>query len=379
MNRRTMKNSFPAFAGLELLSVAVVIVDSAQAVVFLNAAAEDNFGVSAKSVVGQKLQRLFPSSPAGNQALFNLLSSARDADKVVHEYDVLLETVSGAQLHCSLAATPQGDGSLVIEFGVHDQAYRIAKEARIVERQELNRELLRNLAHEIKNPLGGIRGAAQLLARELASVPSDAELQEYTDVIVKEADRLQALMDRLLTPHRMLKLARLNIHEVVERVRTLILAEFPAGISVVRDYDASLPDFIADRETLIQAMLNIARNAAQAMHGHGQVRLVTRIARQVTLAKKRYRHAIQVQIIDNGPGVPADLAEKIFFPLVSGRDGGTGLGLSLAQQLVSQHQGIIEFDSEPGRTCFTVMLPMRESEATLATGNGQEPVARAFL
>jgi two-component system nitrogen regulation sensor histidine kinase GlnL len=202
-----------------------------------------------------------------------------------------------------------------------------------------------------------------LLERELRGLDNEADLREYTQVIVNEADRLHTLMDRLLAPHRLPQMARLNIHEVLERVRTLVLAEFPAGVTVTRDYDASLPEFIADKEPLIQALLNITRNAAQAMHGRGEIRLVTRIARQVTLAKQRYRHAILVQIIDNGPGVPVALQDKIFFPLVSGRDGGTGLGLSLAQNFVSQHHGIIEFESAPGHTCFSVMLPVRESQS----------------
>ncbi|MBL8519351.1 MAG: PAS domain-containing protein [Betaproteobacteria bacterium] len=373
-----MTPPLPAYAGLELISAAVLVADARRTLVFMNTAAEDLFAVSCKSVAGQALQRLLPASPAGNQALFQLLATAVTEDKTVSGSELQLETAAGGHLHCAVAVSPLDDGRVVIELAARDQAWRIAREERILERQELNRELLRNLAHEIKNPLGGIRGAAQLLARELASVPSDASLQEYTDVIVKEADRLQALMDRLLTPHRRLKFERINVHEVVERVRTLLLAEFPSGLNVLRDYDASLPDFIADRETLIQAILNIARNAAQALAGHGQIRLITRIARQVTLAKRRYRHAIVVQVVDNGPGVPPDLAGKIFFPLVTGRAGGTGLGLSLAQQLVNQHQGLIEFESEPGRTCFTVVLPMREMDAIAQAPAPSDAQLRAF-
>lgn len=376
--KRLVTPPLPAYAGLELISAAVLVLGPRGVLQYLNTAAEDLFAASAKSVVGQALQRLLPASPAGNQALFQLLESAASEAKAISGSELNLESATGGHLHCSASVTPLEDGRLVIELVARDQAWRIAREERILERQELNRELLRNLAHEIKNPLGGIRGAAQLLARELASVPSDASLQEYTDVIVKEAGRLQALMDRLLTPHRRLKFERINVHEVVEHVRTLLLAEFPAGLHVVRDYDASLPDFIADRETLIQAVLNIARNAAQALNGHGQIQLVTRIARQVTLAKKRYRHAIVVQIIDNGPGVPPDLAGKIFFPLVTGRTGGTGLGLSLAQQLVNQHQGLIEFESEPGRTCFSVLLPMREVDAIAQAPAPTDAQLRAF-
>jgi two-component system nitrogen regulation sensor histidine kinase GlnL len=252
-----------------------------------------------------------------------------------------------------------GDARLVLEFRELQQQMKIAREEKILEQQEANRELIRNLAHEIKNPLGGIRGAAQLLERELG----DAELREFTQVIIKETDRLQSLMNRLLTPSRLPRVEALNIHEVTERVRTLLLAEFPGGLEVRRDYDTSLPDLEGDKEQLIQAILNVARNAAQATGGRGEIRLNTRIARQVTIARTRYRHAVAVSIEDDGPGVPAELADRIFYPLVSGRDGGTGLGLSLAQSFVSQHHGLIEFESEPGRTRFTILLPVRERAA----------------
>ena len=225
---------------------------------------------------------------------------------------------------------------------------------------QANKELIRNLAHEIKNPLGGIRGAAQLLAMELTS----RELTEYTQVIIHEADRLQALVDRLLAPHRKPHVVSdVNIHEVCERVRALILAEFPRGLAVRRDYDTSIPDFRGDREQLIQAVLNIAHNAAQALAERitdGDARLVmrTRVARQVTIGKQRFRLALELHIEDNGPGVPEDIQDRIFYPLVSGREGGSGLGLTLAQTFVQQHQGMIECDSVPGRTIFRIVIPL---------------------
>ena len=192
-----------------------------------------------------------------------------------------------------------------------------------------------------------------------------AHLREYTQVIIKESDRLQSLMDRLLMPHRTPKYAPTNIHEVLERVRSLLLAEFPRDITVQRDYDTSLPEFIGDREKLIQAVLNIARNAAQAMQEaatpNACIVLRTRVARQVTLAKKRYRVAIRLQIIDNGPGIPAEIRDRIFYPLVSGREGGSGFGLTLAQAFVTQHHGMLECESEAGRTCFTVQLPVERT------------------
>jgi two-component system nitrogen regulation sensor histidine kinase GlnL len=244
---------------------------------------------------------------------------------------------------------------LLIEFRHIEQQLRIERETQRMTQHEANRELIRNLAHEIKNPLGGIRGSAQLLEREL----DRPDLREYTQVIIKEADRLRVLMDRLLTPHRRPQVGTVNIHEVCERVRTLILAEFPEGIQIGRDYDTSLPDLHGDREQLIQAVLNVVRNAAQAMNGRGTIELRTRVARQVTLAKTRHKLALELQVVDNGPGIPEAIRDRIFYPLVSGREGGSGLGLTLAQTFVQHHHGVIEVESEPGRTCFHIMLPLQ--------------------
>ncbi len=230
----------------------------------------------------------------------------------------------------------------------------------MADQNEVNKELLRNLAHEIKNPLGGIRGAAQLLQMDM----TDKSLIEYTQVIIHEADRLQSLVDRLLAPHRQPHVrGTVNVHEICERVRQLILVEFPQGLTVVRDYDASIPEFQGDREQLIQALLNIAHNAAQALEeriADGSARLTfrTRISRQVLLGKTRHKLALQLHVIDNGPGVPDDIKDRIFYPLVTGRAGGSGLGLSLAQNFVQQHSGVIECDSEMGRTDFKLVIPL---------------------
>jgi two-component system nitrogen regulation sensor histidine kinase GlnL len=229
------------------------------------------------------------------------------------------------------------------------------REEHLIEQQKASRELIRNLAHEIKNPLGGIRGAAQLLEHELAN-PS---LKEYTQVIIKEVDRLRDLMQRLLTPHRTMLPTTVNIHEILERVRSLLTAEFPGSLAMRRDYDTSLPDLVGDREQLIQAVLNVARNAAQAMHGEGEIVLRTRVLRQVTLAKKRYRLALELKVIDNGPGIPETVRERMFYPLVSGREGGSGLGLTIAQNFVQHHHGTIDCVSQPGQTIFTIRLPVQ--------------------
>jgi two-component system nitrogen regulation sensor histidine kinase GlnL len=223
-------------------------------------------------------------------------------------------------------------------------------------------ELLRNLAHEVKNPLGGLRGAAQLLEAELP----EARLTEYTQVIISEADRLQALVDRLAAPQASpLQLELINIHAVCERVCALVQAEF-AHIDVERDYDASMPELRADMSRLVQALLNVVRNAAQILTQQSGQQLPhivvrTRIARQVILQRKQHRMVVVISVIDNGPGVPDEIRDKVFHPLVTAREGGTGLGLSLAQDLLQQHGGLVEFDSRPGHTEFRLMLPLELS------------------
>jgi two-component system nitrogen regulation sensor histidine kinase GlnL len=263
-------------------------------------------------------------------------------------------------VHVIVTQFERSEDLALIELVEIEQQARLDREERTLDQARVTKELIRNLAHEIKNPLGGIRGAAQLLELELP----DRSLSEYTRVIIHEADRLQALVDRLLAPHRRPHVvADVNIHEVCERVRALILAEFPRGLAVVRDYDISLPEFRGDREQLIQAVLNIAHNAAQALvvrrsAGDARIVLRTRAARQVTIGKQRYRLALELHIEDNGPGVPAEIRDRIFYPLVSGREGGSGLGLTLAQEFIQQHQGTIECESEAGRTLFKILIPL---------------------
>jgi len=249
---------------------------------------------------------------------------------------------------------------VLIELIEVEQQTRLDREERAHGLAQANKELVRNLAHEIKNPLGGIRGAAQLLAMDVQS----RELTEYTQVIIHEADRLQALVDRLLAPHRRPHVVGdVNIHEICERVRSLVMAEYPRGLTVERDYDTSIPEFRGDREQLIQAVLNIAHNATQALAeriaaGDAEIVLRTRVARQVTFGRKRFRLALELHIQDNGPGVPEAIRDRIFHPLVSGRENGSGLGLTLAQTFVQQHQGTIECDSVPGRTVFKLLIPL---------------------
>ncbi|WIM05147.1 MAG: nitrogen regulation protein NR(II) [Candidatus Nitricoxidivorans perseverans] len=348
------------FPGLDLLSSAVILLDGKLLIRHLNPAAENLFAVSERAWLGRPLAQLAGMPPTLAAALDNALSNnwsytghniavvpGGEGDHGNHGNDGPLH------LDCTVTPVDTGGARLLLEFRPIDQQLRAIREEREAVQQQANRDLIRNLAHEIKNPLGGIRGSAQLLERELP----DPRLREYTQVIIKEADRLQDLMQRLLSSHRAMQPTQANIHEILERVRRLIHAEY-AGVRVRRDYDLSLPELTGDREQLIQAILNIARNAAQSMNGQGEITFRTRALRQATIAKKRHRLALELQVIDNGPGIPEAIHDKIFYPLVSGREGGSGLGLTLAQSFVQQHFGGIEVDSRPGRTCFTILLPL---------------------
>ncbi len=345
------------FHSFDLLATLVAVVHSNGAVLFANAALEDALGISRRAIVGSNFSDNF-TEPVHLQ---KALHGAGGNEFAALRYDAWLKRLNHDALpvHVIVTQTEKAD-EIIVELLPLEQQARQDREERLAEQAQANKELIRNLAHEIKNPLGGIRGAAQLLEMEIES----RELTEYTQVIIHEADRLQTLVDRLLAPHRRPHLVGdVNIHEVCERVRSLILAEFPKGLKFVRDYDTSIPEFRGDREHLIQAVLNIAHNACQALSERiaaGDAKLVfrTRVARQVTFGKQRYRLALELHVIDNGPGVPDSIRDRIFFPLVSGREDGSGLGLTLAQTFVQQHHGLIECDSVPGRTDFKLLIPL---------------------
>jgi two-component system, NtrC family, nitrogen regulation sensor histidine kinase GlnL len=347
------------FSGLEHLASAVILLDDKHRVVYANPSTEVLFALSATQIHHSHISEVFLNCEILQIAIDNAVKN----NSPYREHEFALTTVRQHSFAVTCTVTPMdiGDTTLLLEFQQMDQQLRIAREERMLIQQQANSELLRNLAHEIRNPLGGLRGAAQLLEHELPN----PNLREYTQVIIKEADRLQSLMDRLLVPHRVPKYEPTNIHEVLERVRSLLLAESPNNIKIRRDYDTSLPDLIGDREKLIQTVLNIARNAVQAMQAAGtqnaEVIFKTRAERQVTLSRKRYRVAIKLQIIDNGPGVPLDIRDKIFYPLVSGHEGGSGLGLALAQTFITQHHGMIDCESVPGNTAFTILLPVEST------------------
>ncbi len=341
------------FAGLDLLASSVVVLDDRGYCSFINLAAEQLFELSTRAAKEQRFAQFFLDGAVIDQ-LFAEASAGAFSDKTL---DVQLERPGRPLLDLATSAVSleSDTGRLLLDFRENDRRKRVEREVRLLDSANANRELLRNLAHEVKNPLGGIRGAAQLLEAEHPGI----SIREFTQIIIKEAGRLDQLVDRLLAPHRHARrMTSVNIHEVCERIRSVLGAEFGPSLEITRDYDASLPEFSGDREQLIQALLNIARNAAQAMKGKGELRLMTRIARQVTITPHRHKLALDLHVIDNGPGIPEQIKERIFFPLVSGREGGTGLGLSLAQTFVRQHGGLIECESRPGLTDFRVLLPL---------------------
>ncbi|RYF00521.1 MAG: PAS domain-containing sensor histidine kinase [Comamonadaceae bacterium] len=345
------------YHALDLVATLVAVLRPDGAVVFANAALENSLGLSRRTLEGTDFCAFF-SDPA---LLQTALAGARGQDFAALRFEAGLrrQQQEAVPVHVNVAVA-EHSGEVLVELWPLEAQARQDREERLREQALANKELIRNLAHEIKNPLGGIRGAAQLLEMDLQS----PEMIEYTQVIIHEADRLQSLVDRLLAPHRHPHLVGdVNIHEVCERVRSLILVEFPHGLRVQRDYDTSIPEFRGDRAQLIQAVLNIVQNAAQVLteriaQGDALITLRTRVARQVTFGRQRYRLALELHVIDNGPGVPEAIKERIFYPLVTGRDGGSGLGLTLAQTFVQRHHGLIECDSVPGRTDFRILIPL---------------------
>ena len=341
----------------DLLATLVAVVRVDGFVLFANSALEDALGTSRRIIEESQFADCFTDP----QALKRALQGAGINQFAALRYDAWLKRLNHEPIPVHVIVTQtEVPGEIIVELLPQEQQARQDREERLADQAQANKELIRNLAHEIKNPLGGIRGAAQLLEMEII----ERGLKEYTQVIIHEADRLQALVDRLLAPHRRPHLVGdVNIHEVCERVRSLVVAQFPRGLKVVRDYDTSIPELRADREQLIQTVLNIAQNACQALvdriaAGDGCLTFYTRIARQITFGKQRYRLALELHVIDNGPGVPDSIKDRIFFPLVSGREGGSGLGLTLAQTFVQQHHGLIEVDSVPGRTDFKILIPL---------------------
>lgn len=352
---------------LDALSTGVVLLDPAFAVVHANVAAQDLMAVGLNQARGRSLCELFTDS----SNLQSMLQRARDTGEVVTECDLSLRPVGSPKdlRVVDITATPVespvgGARRVLLELADAEPRNRLNRDNALRARLESSRMMTRQLAHEIKNPLGGVRGAAQLLARQLPA----PELREYTTVIINETDRLTALVDTMTSPARSPQKRALNIHEVCEHVHRLLSAEAPSGVAVERDYDPSVPEGRFDRNQLVQALLNLARNAMQAVGEAGRIVLRTRALTQAHIGIVRHRLAVRIDIIDNGPGVPDEIRGTLFYPLVTARPNGTGLGLAVAQELVNRNGGIIEFQSEPGNTVFSITLPLVAGEAPVAGG-----------
>ena len=340
---------------MEHLTTAVLLLDGELRLRWMNPAAEALLAISLSRLKGLPL----PSLVGGGAEVGELLAKARDEFHPFTQREARLTLVTGEMLTVDYTVSPLSADELLLEVEPRDRLLRISREEALQTRQETIKVLARGLAHEVKNPLGGIRGAAQLLERDL----DDPGLQEFTRIIIEEVDRLRDLVDSMLGPNRVIRHEPLNIHKVLERVRSLLIVEQPK-VWIERDYDPSLPDLSGDESQLIQAVLNVARNAVEAMTEAGvtspQLTLRTRARRQFTLGAERHRLVCEVAIIDNGPGIPASLRETLFYPMVSGRAEGSGLGLSIAQSILHQHQGLIECESEPGHTQFRLLIPMEK-------------------
>jgi two-component system nitrogen regulation sensor histidine kinase GlnL len=358
---------------VENLATGVIIVDGDLRLIHMNPAAEMLLALSIRQARGICFQDLVDAS----EELLNGMRCCLDSGHpyTEREQQLILADRSMITVDCTVSPLPivsgaapaqppaSGHSALLIELRQVDQQLRINREEQLLAQNQTSRALVRNLAHEIKNPLGGLRGAAQLLEQELNDIGlADTGLCEYTQIIIGEADRLRSLVDRMMGPNKPPLYCDVNIHEVLERVRSLVLAESANGLYIRQDYDPSIPVIKGDADQLIQALLNIVRNAVQALSGHGTITMRTRIQRQCTIGLRRYKLVVRIEIIDNGPGIPKELLEDIFFPTISGRAEGTGLGLSIAQSLVNQHGGLIECQSRSGETVFTLLLPLEKTD-----------------
>jgi len=347
-----MENTYPQL--IENLTSAILVLDRSRQVVFANPSAEVLFEASQKRLQGISAEMFFSKDREELELLHIVAKTGHRFSK--REANML--TLTGQPIITDYSVSPLANGFLLLEASPRDRVLRIEREEELLTRHASASGLIRGLAHEIKNPLGGIRGAAQLLERELP----EEELKEFTRIIIDEADRLRNLVDRMMGPYRKPKISEVNIHAVLEHVRSLLDVEAQGSVQLIRDYDPSLPEFDGDYEQLIQAVLNIGSNAYQALSmaqtENPCITLRTRALRRITLGTEQHRLVCSVEIIDNGPGIPAELIDTVFFPMVTGRAEGTGLGLSIAQSIVNQHAGLIECRSVPGRTCFQILIPL---------------------
>lgn len=360
MNSREINRDQFSAEVLDTLHAAVLLVDEQHRLNYLNSSAEMLLEISAQRTLNSKVNDLFR-----DDRLSGIVESAFASGNPIVRRGVTLELIHGRTVRVDLTATPVTETlpatEVVLEMTQIDRQLRIEREEGLLAQGHATRALVRGLAHEIKNPLGGLRGAAQLLEREL----HNEELKEYTQIIISEADRLQGLMDQMLGPNKLPKPKMINIHEAMERVRQVVAADFPKSLNIVRDYDPSIPDTWMDLDQLIQALMNLVRNAAQAVTEmdreglpQGEIILRTRTVSHFTISTKVHKLVAKIDIIDNGPGIDESMSESLFLPMITGRKDGTGLGLPISQSLINLNGGLVEWQSRPGKTQFTVLLPI---------------------
>lgn len=349
---------------LDNLALAVFLVDEDLCIKYLNPAAEEIVSTGVRHALGRPLTDFIQDT---DDELINHIQDSIRKGHPITQREVCMKRLGGGELIIDCSTIPiltKNEETLcLLEISKVDHMVRISREEHLLSETQATQNMLRGLAHEIKNPLGGVRGAAQLLAGELV----EASLREYTDVIINEADRLRKLVDRMFGPNVTPVKQSLNVHNVLEHIRHLALAETPSGVEFKVDYDPSIPEIHADRDLLVQAILNIVRNAVRASisdlsNEKPEVQLKTRVLRQYTLGDVMHRLVVEISVTDNGPGVSAELKPQIFFPMVSGNEHGTGLGLPISQNLINLHNGLIEFDSMPGHTQFRVLLPLNNED-----------------
>ncbi len=352
---------------LDNLNTVVLLIDSTLSITYLNPAAESLLAASTNQLLNSYAPQLFVDTERRCKVFRDALhNESAFTERMVK---LLLPDLQEITVDYSVTPLKQSEhGMLLLEMLPIDRTLRINRGEALLSANDTSRNLIQGLAHEIKNPLGGIRGASQLLALEL----DRSELVEYTDIIISETERLRDLVDRLLGSPLPTKFRKINIHEVSEHVATLVQAETQGAIRIIKDYDPSIPEILGDKEKLIQAVLNLIRNAMQALDSalipqdERTIVLRTRFLNHFTIGKKRHPGVCRLEIIDNGPGVPAEISDRIFYPMISGRAKGSGLGLPIAQSAIQEHQGLIECESQPGHTCFSVYLPLKpiKSEQT---------------
>jgi two-component system, NtrC family, nitrogen regulation sensor histidine kinase GlnL len=346
---------------LDYQITAVLLFDAQLRLLYMNPAGEMLFAVSA-----QRLQGCQANEFLVDENLLKILHGVIESGQPVTERELSIHRIYSKRITVDLTALPLHDQQrteLLVEISQVDRQLRITREEGLLAQSHATRVLLRGLAHEIKNPLGGLRGAAQLLERQL----NDEELKEYTQIIISEADRLQALMDKMLGPNTLPNRRIINLHEAIERVRQLAMAEISDGIRIRCDYDPSIPELEADLDQIIQAILNLVRNAIQALGDKGEITLRSRTLRQYTIGHTLHKLIARIDVIDDGPGIAPHMRESLFLPMVTGRADGTGLGLPIAQSMINANGGLIEWESQPGRTTFTILLPITQPRNTETT------------